>query len=135
MVLLTLDGTQIREILEHGLAAPYGVMEISGLKVVLDRSRPVGKRCISIQTDSGEALSDSKGYRVATNEFVLNGGDGYYTFARGKDVKNTHTLIRELVAAYIKGKGTIGPDQGQRYVPSEGSGETKDPNRGPTTND
>ncbi|MBN2497390.1 MAG: 5'-nucleotidase C-terminal domain-containing protein [Deltaproteobacteria bacterium] len=117
LVKVMLTGVQIREILEHGLAGPYGVMEISGLVVVFDPDRQPGQRCISIVCSDGKELEDDRLYTVGTNEFVLNGGDGYYTFARGRNVHNTHTLIRELVARYIKKQGIVGPAEGGRYRP------------------
>ncbi len=126
LVKVSLTGTQVREVLEHGLSGPYGVMEISGLKVVFDPDRPPGKRCLSILTSDGKEVEDRKVYVVATNEFVLNGGDGYFTFARGKNIQNTYTLIRELLARYIKTKGTVHPDTGGRYSPRK-SGRRENP--------
>ncbi len=118
LVKLTMTGAQIREVVEHGLAATYGVMEISGLEVTFDPDAPQGARCVSISiTRTGDELDEDKLYTVATNEFVMNGGDGYYAFSRGTNVQNTHTLIRELVAGYIKEKGTVTPDKGGRYTP------------------
>jgi len=117
LVTVMLTGAQIRDILEHGLSGPYGVMEISGLRVEFDPDAQPGSRCKSILDYAGNKLQDDKLYKVATNEFVLNGGDGYFTFARGTNVHNTHTLIREVVARYIKQKGTVGPVSQGRYRP------------------
>ena len=126
LVKLTLTGAQIREVVEHGLAGTYGVMEISGLEVTFDSDAPQGRRCVSIVfTCTGKELDDDKLYTVATNEFVFNGGDGYYAFSRGTNVHNTHTLIRELVARYIKEKGTVTPEKGGRYKPCRQSVEKK----------
>ena len=125
LVKVTLTGAQVREILEHGLSASYGVMEISGLEVEIDDRAKDGKRCISIKTSDGSPLVDKQHYVVGTNEFVLNGGDGYFTFSHALDVKYTHTLIRELVARYIKNKGTVAPEMGGRYRPTKRQGENK----------
>ncbi len=118
LVKVTLSGKQIREILEHGLSASYGIMEISGLKVEFDPDRRPGERCVSIMTEKGP-LDDDRLYIVGTNEFLINGGDGYNTFSRGSNVKFTHNLIRELVAQYIKHKGTVQPEMGGRYRPAK----------------
>ncbi len=126
LVTLTMTGAQIREVVEHGLAATYGVMEISGLEVIFDPDAPPGARCVSIViTRTGKELDREKLYTVATNEFVVNGGDGYCAFSRGTNVRNTHTLIRELVARYIKKRGTVVPDKGGRYKPRRQSREQK----------
>ena len=63
--------------------------------------------------------------KVATNDFVLSGGDGYIAFAQGTNVRNTHTLIREVVARYIKEKGVVTPDTGGRYKSCKKPGATK----------
>ncbi|HUU02214.1 MAG TPA: 5'-nucleotidase C-terminal domain-containing protein [Myxococcota bacterium] len=115
IVLVSLTGRQITEIIEHGLSGPYGVMEISGLRVEFDAAAPAGKRCLSIETEDGKPLQAGKLYTVATNDFVINGGDGYYVFAKGINVHNTRTLIREVVARFIKEKGVVAPTRGGRY--------------------
>jgi len=127
LVKVTLTGAQVREVLEHGLAATYGVMEVSGLRVVFDPEAPAGQRILSVAGPDGEELELAAFYVVGTNEFVLNGGDGYFTFARGKDIQNTYTLIREVVASYIKAKGTVGPGEGGRYTPRQGPGRAPSP--------
>jgi 5'-nucleotidase len=126
LVKVTLTGRQIREILEHGLSTRYGVMEISGIRVLIDLDAEAGKRCLSIQTEDGQDIRDDLLYVVGTNEFVLNGGDGYFTFARGQDVQHTHTLIRELVARYIKHVKTVAPQMGGRYQQTKKSTVGKD---------
>ncbi|MBW1807410.1 MAG: 5'-nucleotidase C-terminal domain-containing protein [Deltaproteobacteria bacterium] len=125
IITVSLTGAQIREIVEHGLSGPYGVMEISGLSVVFNSKAPTGKRCMKITTLDGQELDEKKLYTVATNDFVLSGGDGYHVFAQGSNIRNTHTLIREVVARYIKEKGTIAPGKTGRYKPVNDSGASK----------
>jgi len=126
LVKLTMTGAQIREVVEHGLAGAYGIMEISGLEVTFDPDVPPGTRCVSIIiARTGKELDAEKLYSVATNEFVMNGGDGYVAFSRGTNVQNTHTLIRELVARYIREQGTVTPEKGGRYKPHRQSREKK----------
>ncbi len=49
---------------------------MSGITVEADTSRPAGSRVLSIKV--GDApLDDAKTYRVATNDFMARGGDGY----------------------------------------------------------
>ena len=115
LVKVSLTGAQIKEVLEHGLSSSYGVMEISGLQVTVDLQAKPGQRIVSIRTDEGKNLLPDRRYVVGTNEFVLNGGDGYYTFAKGHQIEDTHNLIRELVAKYVKQQGTIAPQMGGRY--------------------
>jgi len=123
IVIVSLTGEQITEIIEHGLSSLYGVMEISGLEVVVDPCAPPGKRCVAIRFSDGRPLEPEKLYTVATNDFVLSGGDGYYAFAKGENIRNTHTLIREVVARYIKEKGVVVPHEKKRYRPCKKKGD------------
>lgn len=127
LVVLSLTGAQIREILEHGLAGRYGAMEISGLRVYVDMGAKSGERCRHICLAGGGEIDPEQSYVVGTNDFVFTGGDGYFTFARGQEVRQTHSLIRELVAAYIKQKGTVVLPEGPRYLPTPSDGESTPP--------
>lgn len=127
LVVLSLTGAQIREILEHGLAGRYGAMEISGLRVYVDMAAKDGERCRHICLSGGGEIDPGQSYVVGTNDFVFTGGDGYLTFARGQEVRHTHSLIRELVAAYIKQKGTVVLPEGPRYLPAPNDGESTPP--------
>ena len=60
--------------------------QVSGLKIVVDPSRPVGQRVVSVEAD-GKPLEDTKIYRLATNDFMARGGDGYSMF------DNVHEII------------------------------------------
>ena len=117
LVVVTLSGAQIREILEQGLSGDYGLMEISGLSVSFDRLRPKGQRCLAIKTASGQPLADQRSYHVATNDFLLGGGDGYATFSRGTLERSTGKLVRDALARYIKSRGKIALPRGGRYQP------------------
>jgi len=127
IVTVSLSGAQIRKVVEHGLAASYGVMEISGLQVVFDGDAPRGRRCLSLTTNGGKKLEDKKIYTVATNDFVMSGGDGYYVFSHGVNIRNTHKLIREVVAHYIKKQGIVTPAKGGRYRPGKRNVGSKKP--------
>jgi len=116
LVTLKLTGAQIKAILERGLSHAYGVMQISGLKVTVDLSKSPGQRCIAIKNSAGDKLVETKLYRVATNEFLIKGGDGHQVFAQGIDIHDTKRLLREIVADYIKKKGRLIPSEEQRYL-------------------
>ena len=69
-----------RKRLQRRLPRPAGRFpQVSGLKIVVDPSRPVGERVISVLAD-GEPLDDKKIYKLATNDFMARGGDGYSMF-------------------------------------------------------
>ena len=55
--------------------------QVSGLTIEADLSRPAGSRIVSIKV-GGAPLSETRTYRVATNDFMARGGDGYTHAAR-----------------------------------------------------
>jgi 5'-nucleotidase len=117
LVKVKLKGSQIKEIIEHGLASRYGVMEISGVRVWIDPHAPKGKRCLSIKTQGGQEIVKEKEYVVGTNEFLFSGGDGYTTFSHGNPMAWDHRLIRDMVVQYIKKMGRIKNMDHPRYLP------------------
>ena len=64
----------------------------------------------------GTPLEDSKLYSVATNDFVLAGGDGFDEFARGTDIMDSGIYLRDVFVEYIKARGTISPRVDGRIV-------------------
>ncbi len=53
-----------------------GFPQVSGLTVEADASRPPGSRILSVKVGAAP-LDESKTYRVATNDYLARGGDGY----------------------------------------------------------
>jgi 2',3'-cyclic-nucleotide 2'-phosphodiesterase/3'-nucleotidase len=91
-------------------------MQLSGLKVVYDPEAPALKRCMRLQTPEGYEIKDEKTYVVATNDFLLDGGDGFYTFYRGSNVRSSDFMIRQVVTQYIRRMKTVRPSMGGRYT-------------------
>jgi 2',3'-cyclic-nucleotide 2'-phosphodiesterase (5'-nucleotidase family) len=119
LVTLTLTGSQVRKILEHGLSNVYGIMELSGVHVRFDPSMPPGERVVGVSFDDGKEMERNRSYLVATNDFVVAGGDGYLNPPVETQVHNTHVLIRDIVARYIKAEKIIVPIIEERYVPTK----------------
>src|SRR5690606_16963311 len=83
--LMTMDltGAQIAGILEQN-AKTDGMLQVSGLRVVYDRSAPEGSRVKELAVGGKEA-DPSRIYRVATNDFLAAGGDRFGIFREGKN--------------------------------------------------
>ncbi len=104
-----LTGAQIKEILEFGVRS-YGESlggfpHISGIRFVLDPSRPVGDRIISL-TINGKALDMNKTYTVATNDFTAAGGDDYPCFGDVPTL-NEYSSLEEALANFIETLQTV----------------------------
>lgn len=112
VMVLAATGAQLRAALEHGLA---GIGEgrfpqVSGLKVTYDPSRPAGSR-ITALTVGGTPIDPAKVYRLATNDFLADGGDGYAVL-KGLDrlIKSENgPAMTNAVIDYIRNRGTIAP--------------------------
>lgn len=103
IALLEISGRAIRAGLENGFSAlprPAGRFpQVSGLRVVVDPSQPAGQRVVSVEAN-GTPLDDKKIYRLATNDFMARGGDGYYVFNNVTEVIAPHDgplMINEVI--------------------------------------
>lgn len=100
LITLELKGKDIKDIMEKCADNQHGILQISGMKVIFDFSRPEGKRVVSI-TIKDKKLDPEATYSVATIDFLAQGGDGYDTFKNGKDIRNIMPL-RDLIIHYFK---------------------------------
>jgi 5'-nucleotidase / UDP-sugar diphosphatase len=111
-VTIEITGADLKRALENGLApwpkASGGFPQVSGLAIVADAGRPAGARIVSIKV-GGAPLEDKRIYRIATNDFLARGGNGYTTFrdARVLLPANDSPLVANEVIAYIEKLGTV----------------------------
>lgn len=99
-VVMDLTGAQIRSLLERqwadGVDSNSSVLQISqGLSYTWDPKRPAGSRIVPGTLKlNGKAMEDSATYRIATNNFLAEGSDGYPEFAKG--TARIDTGLRDL---------------------------------------
>lgn len=109
LVKMELPGKDLKAAIENGLLNPnIGDGSFSGLKVVYDSQAEFGSRLISLSLLDGTPIEDDKYYTVATNDFILTGGDKY-DFSNAKNVIDTYVPIREVMIEAIKKTGSISP--------------------------
>lgn len=96
-VLLELKGAVLRAALEHGLGGEGAFPQLSGLVARADMRRPVGQRLVAVDV-AGQPLDVARSYKLATNDFVARGGDGYIM------LKDARTLIDPLAGQYVAGQ-------------------------------
>jgi 5'-nucleotidase/UDP-sugar diphosphatase len=130
LVAIRLSGRQLRETLEHGVSGleehAGRFPQVSGLAFTYSRRAPVGSRVREV-TINGRPLDPVRTYVVATNDFLVAGGDGYRAFGqalkRGRGFRllggaltsknlvynNPGVWLRDLVMNYIKSQKTIAP--------------------------
>lgn len=103
LVVVELDGNEVRQVLEEGITGDHGVVQVSGLQFTFDYDATVGSRIVGdvIDLNTGLPLGPTTTYYVATNDFMANGGDEYDTLAANPQV-NSYVLVRDLVVDWTK---------------------------------
>lgn len=110
--LVEVTGTDIMAALENGVSQIENragrFPQVSGLKFEVDPKASVGSRISKVEVN-GEALDPAKRYKVATNNFMLTGGDGYSSFANGKVLIGVTDgkLMANEVMSYVRKLGTV----------------------------
>jgi 2',3'-cyclic-nucleotide 2'-phosphodiesterase (5'-nucleotidase family) len=123
-VLIEASGATILAALENGVGqveqAAGRFPQVSGLKARIDLKKAAGSRVVAVEI-GGKPLDMKAAYRIATNDFMLRGGDGYTMFADGKVVLGVldGKLMADQVMAYIGKAGTVAPQPEGRveFVP------------------
>jgi 2',3'-cyclic-nucleotide 2'-phosphodiesterase (5'-nucleotidase family) len=84
---------------------------------VVDKAAPVGSRIVSLEV-GGAPLDPAKKYKVAANEFLLSGGDGYTALGKGKVLigKVDGKLLANEVMSFVRKAGTVEPKVEGRIV-------------------
>jgi 5'-nucleotidase len=88
VVKIEVTGKTIREALEHGVAqvgkkSDGRFPQVAGLRFGYDASKPIGERVLSVSV-GGRPLDEKELYSLATNTYVISGGDGYAMFKGAK---------------------------------------------------
>ena len=103
LVTVKVTGAQLKKTLNAGLLA------VSGIRVRLDLKKPGGQQLVSVTLSDGTPIEDAQIYSVTTNDFVVAGGDGFGELGRGKEIKDTGILLRDVLLDYIKTHRVLSP--------------------------
>jgi 5'-nucleotidase/UDP-sugar diphosphatase len=111
-VVTELTGADLLAVLENGFSqieSGAGRMpQVSGLVIEVDATKAAGARVQSVLVN-GEPLDPAKKYKVATNDFMLGGGDGYTAFKNGTvliDASAGHLMASDVID-YITAAKTV----------------------------
>lgn len=93
-----------------------GFLQISGAKYVFDSRKPVGKRVSKIEI-AGKPIVDNKVYRVATNDYLAKGNDGFNAFKKSKPIPlEENKLILDIAVERLLALREINPKIEGRIV-------------------
>jgi 2',3'-cyclic-nucleotide 2'-phosphodiesterase (5'-nucleotidase family) len=104
-------GKALKAALENGLSQVENKAgrfpQVSGIKVIASLAAPAGQRVQSVEVN-GAPLDEARVYTVATNDYMLRGGDGYTTLkAANATIDSGDSLIANDVMAYVRKLGQI----------------------------
>lgn len=109
-VLVEVSGADVLAALENGVSQVEDgagrFPQVSGLAFSYDASKPAGERVVEV-TVGGAPLDPAATYKVATNDYMLGGGDGFTSLGNGKVIIDpaAATLMANTVINYITAKG------------------------------
>jgi 5'-nucleotidase len=113
VVTQTFTGAQIKAVLEQQFSvvpdpsAPRILQVSSGLTYSYTVSRPAGDRITSLMLN-GAPIDPAATYRVTTNDFLANGGDGFTTLKDGTGRTTAPGFDVDALVAHL-GAGPVSP--------------------------
>ncbi|HEY9523212.1 MAG TPA: bifunctional metallophosphatase/5'-nucleotidase [Thermopolyspora sp.] len=103
MQVVTLTGAQLDALLEQQWQNGGAVVRIlqpsASLTYTMNLAQPIGSRVSDIKI-AGVPVTDTGSYRVAANNFLMGGGDGFTVFTQGTDLWSGPLDIDALVAYF-----------------------------------
>ncbi len=109
---LEVKGKALREALEAGFAGAENEVgrfpQVSGMTIRADLSRPDGDRIVSLLI-GGRPVEPDRLYKLATNDFLARGGDGYTALVGARTLVGTSDalLVTRHVVDHIRRLGTV----------------------------
>ncbi len=119
LIVVEVPGSALLAALENGVsqvATQAGRFpQVAGISFTYDPGKPAGKRVSKVEI-GGKPVDAKKLYRLAINDYMARGGDGYDMLGKAKrlDLPGTSRPLTEVVIDYLKGKGEVAVEPGER---------------------
>jgi 2',3'-cyclic-nucleotide 2'-phosphodiesterase (5'-nucleotidase family) len=129
VVTLTVNGAELKSMLENGVSAMPGVNgkfpQVSGLCFTYDISAPAGSRVTGAVRQAADGsctgapidLTAGSTYKIAENDFMVAGGDGYPVFSSRA---TSQGILDQVTADYVAAHSPISPSIQGRIVCTTG---------------
>jgi 5'-nucleotidase len=118
LVVVEVTGEELKKALENGVSqveqAAGRFPHVSGMSFVYDPKKPAGERVVEVKVGD-QPLDLKKTYKLATNDFLAAGGDGYESLNKDSVFNTGFTLYNVVEEALIQRK-TINPKVEGRIV-------------------
>lgn len=122
---MTLNGRQLRDLIEQSLTFERGLLEISGFELTYDLSKPEYQRVVSLTRD-GKPIEPTDIFTAGAPTIIANGADLFTTFMEVEKTGNAG-LISEILLEYFSTRDlVVAPQLGrQRDLTPEGDQTTR----------
>ena len=121
VVTQTFTGAQLKEVLEQQFPGYAGqnaqrILQVSrGLTYSYDSTAAPGSR-VSALALGGTPIDPAASYRVTTNDFLANGGDGFTRLAQGTDRATAPGFDLDALVAYLGAGTPVAPGPADRIT-------------------
>lgn len=113
LFVLNVTGAQIRDALEYGVTRGLGAFPyVAGARYTADMTRPEGERITSVDVRKGGQwlpLVAGRKYRLVTNSYMANGGDGYTMLKKVIGRYDTGFMDSQAFIEYVKDHKELAP--------------------------
>ena len=110
IVVSKLPGAQVKQMLDY-LSKSMRAHPISKLKIVLDKDSKVVESSVK-----NMPIDFNKTYNIATNDYLITGGDGMNFFKDSEEVIVLNYKIRNALIDYFMKTDTINPVADDRFI-------------------
>jgi 5'-nucleotidase len=122
VVTQTFTGAQLKAVLEQQLfpgvpgQTTTRILQVStGFTYSYDPTRPAGDRVVQMALN-GTPIDPAATYRVTTNDFLANGGDGFTTLTAGTDRTTAPGFDIDALVAYLGANSPVAPGPANRIT-------------------
>jgi 2',3'-cyclic-nucleotide 2'-phosphodiesterase/3'-nucleotidase len=105
LVVLGMTGAQIRRVLEQSLTLERGLLQVSGIEIVYDLSKPERERLVSMKRE-GRLIEAADVLEVAVSGFLAEGGDLYDAFPEATKLR-TLGKVSDVVVDYFRSRDLV----------------------------
>jgi 2',3'-cyclic-nucleotide 2'-phosphodiesterase (5'-nucleotidase family) len=112
IVVMEVTGEQLFAIMEQSFTLLRGLLQVSGLEVVYDTSKPERQRLVSLHHEGAAVVADDV-FKVAVPRIIASGADHFDEFLVTKKLRETQPL-GDLMIAYFRKHGDVPTPQAGR---------------------
>ncbi len=126
-VVFEVDGRTLRKMMEWQASGKAELMQISGMKVVIDSRKNVDERVVSIEV-GGKPLDENKFYSIVTNNWVADHLYNLFGIPQNSvEIKNLGVVDRDVFIEAVKKQKVIRSEVEGRIIDlAKQKGETDD---------